>query len=289
MPVYNGERFVARAIESLLAQTYTDFELVISDNASTDRTQEICAEYALRDPRIRYVRQAVNLGAAANFRYVMNAATHDRFIWAAADDWWSADRLERLVEALRSEDAAVIGEIRRYVDEMAVAVFVPVSFAKDDWWRFLMREESRCEKTYYIYGLLWRDRAIKAFAEFVDNYSEDNVFCYRLLWMGNLTSIPGAALHVTLHHDSAGASESAGFRYSMTRLLYRAYPWGYYNKFLAAAPIGHRNRVRLALPFKALASQLHLWWRAVRRIVFGRPYVHGAVDGGERIVHKAGL
>ena len=65
MPVYNGAPFIREAIESLLSQTFTDFELVISDNASTDRTEAICREYAEKNQRIRYVRQSENRGATA--------------------------------------------------------------------------------------------------------------------------------------------------------------------------------------------------------------------------------
>jgi glycosyltransferase involved in cell wall biosynthesis len=60
MPVYNAERFIAKALDSFLDQTFTDFELLISDNASTDRTEEICRYYAARDQRIRYFRNAKN-------------------------------------------------------------------------------------------------------------------------------------------------------------------------------------------------------------------------------------
>ena len=67
MPVYNGERFIRDALESLLAQSFTDFELIISDNASTDTTERICKKYAARDSRIRYVKQSGNIGAALNF------------------------------------------------------------------------------------------------------------------------------------------------------------------------------------------------------------------------------
>jgi len=73
MPVYNGEKYIREALDSLLAQTFTDFELIISDNASTDGTQVICEEYAARDPRIRYVRQRENRGAVANFRFVLDS------------------------------------------------------------------------------------------------------------------------------------------------------------------------------------------------------------------------
>ena len=86
MPVFNGDKFIREALDSLLAQTFTDFELIISDNASTDRTEAICREYAERDKRIRYVRQAENLGPAANFRFVLDEAVGEYFMWAAADD-----------------------------------------------------------------------------------------------------------------------------------------------------------------------------------------------------------
>ena len=61
MPVYNGEKFIREAIDSLLAQTFSDFELIISDNCSTDKTQEICKEYASKDPRVKYLRQIENI------------------------------------------------------------------------------------------------------------------------------------------------------------------------------------------------------------------------------------
>jgi glycosyltransferase involved in cell wall biosynthesis len=88
MPVYNGEKYIREALGSLLAQTFTDFELIISDNASTDGTEAICREYAARDSRIRYVRQSENRGPAPNFQYVLNEAVGQYFMWAAADDEW---------------------------------------------------------------------------------------------------------------------------------------------------------------------------------------------------------
>jgi len=86
MPVFNSEKFIREALDSLLAQTFSDFELIISDNASNDGTEGICREYAARDPRIRYVRQSDNKGAIANFQFVLNEAAGEFFMWAAADD-----------------------------------------------------------------------------------------------------------------------------------------------------------------------------------------------------------
>ena len=75
MPVYNGEAYLRDALDSLLSQTFRDFELIISDNASLDTTEAICREYAGSDSRIRYIRQTENLGAAANFQFVSSFGT----------------------------------------------------------------------------------------------------------------------------------------------------------------------------------------------------------------------
>lgn len=93
MPVYNGEPFIKEALDSLLTQTFTDFELIISDNASTDGTEAICREYAAKDKRIRYIRQTENRGATANFQFVLDEAVGEYFMWAAHDDRWTKDYL----------------------------------------------------------------------------------------------------------------------------------------------------------------------------------------------------
>jgi glycosyltransferase involved in cell wall biosynthesis len=100
LPVYNGERYVAESVEALLGQTYTDFELIISDNASTDGTGEICRGYAKEDPRVRYFRQPRNIGLAPNHNFVVEAARGELFKWAANDDLYAKELVERCVEAL---------------------------------------------------------------------------------------------------------------------------------------------------------------------------------------------
>lgn len=102
MPVYNGDKVIREAIESLLAQTFKDFELIISDNASTDSTEAICREYEKKDFRVRYIRQAVNQGAIANFKYVLNEALGEYFMWAACDDLRSVDFLHANLNFLKS-------------------------------------------------------------------------------------------------------------------------------------------------------------------------------------------
>lgn len=112
MPVYNGAQYIREALNSLLAQTFTDFELIISDNASTDATQSVCEEYARRDPRIRYVRQSENRGALANFQFVLDQAQGEFFMWAAADDLWENNWIETVYNHIRgSKQIAGFGEL----------------------------------------------------------------------------------------------------------------------------------------------------------------------------------
>ena len=86
LPVYNGDEFLEKAIESILGQSFTDFELIISDNASTDKTALICQTYAARDARIRYYRNATNIGGANNGNRTFLLAQGQYFRWAAHDD-----------------------------------------------------------------------------------------------------------------------------------------------------------------------------------------------------------
>jgi glycosyltransferase involved in cell wall biosynthesis len=112
MPVYNGAATIAAALDCLLAQTVADFELVISDNGSTDATETICRRYAARDQRIRYVRQPVNLGAAMNFRYVLFAARTPYFMWAAADDLWAREFIATHLHVLENDPGTVASQCK---------------------------------------------------------------------------------------------------------------------------------------------------------------------------------
>ncbi|MBT3295051.1 MAG: glycosyltransferase family 2 protein [Verrucomicrobia bacterium] len=94
VPVYNGELTIRDALLSILNQTYQNVEVIISDNASTDRTSDICRELAAQDKRIHYVRQPSNRGATFNFNYVLDHACGEYFMWAACDDKRSLDFIE---------------------------------------------------------------------------------------------------------------------------------------------------------------------------------------------------
>ena len=100
MPVYNGELFIREALDSLLVQTFTDFELIISDNGSTDATEAICKDYAEKDVRIRYIRQPENRGPTANFQFVLDKSVGEYFMWCAVDDKRDQTFLEQSIEIL---------------------------------------------------------------------------------------------------------------------------------------------------------------------------------------------
>jgi glycosyltransferase involved in cell wall biosynthesis len=114
MPVFNGEKHIRQAIESVLKQTREDFELLISDNASTDRTAAICREYAARDGRIRFVAQDENRGAYWNFRFVTDHARGRFLIWLAHDDALDERCIEESVSHLceHSQTVVVCGDVR---------------------------------------------------------------------------------------------------------------------------------------------------------------------------------
>lgn len=108
MPVFNGENYLENTLDSMLAQTFRDFELIISDNASTDKTQDICQVYLARDQRIRYYRNSKNLGAAKNFNILVELAEGEYFKWVAYDDPCAPEYLERCVEVLDTWPDAIM-------------------------------------------------------------------------------------------------------------------------------------------------------------------------------------
>ena len=108
LPVFNGEDYLRQSIDSILAQTYENFELIISDNASTDRTQQICREYAKRDSRISFHESERNFGATWNFNRVFMLSSGVYFKWAAHDDVLGPDFLQKCVNVLDNDPSVVL-------------------------------------------------------------------------------------------------------------------------------------------------------------------------------------
>jgi glycosyltransferase involved in cell wall biosynthesis len=112
LPVYNGEEYLAESLDALLGQSYEDFELIISDNASTDATPDICRSYEKQDSRIRLFRQSRNLGASPNHNFVVAQAKGELFKWASYNDLYARDLLQRCVEALDEYPDVVLAHAR---------------------------------------------------------------------------------------------------------------------------------------------------------------------------------
>jgi glycosyltransferase involved in cell wall biosynthesis len=108
LPVFNGERYLRQALDSLLGQYFQDFELIISDNASTDRTAEICRAFAANDRRIRYYRNESNIGSAPNYRRVFELARGEFFKWCSYDDLCHKCFLSRCLKIYESAPPSVV-------------------------------------------------------------------------------------------------------------------------------------------------------------------------------------
>jgi glycosyltransferase involved in cell wall biosynthesis len=157
LAVFNGEAYLAESIESILAQTFTDFELIISDNASTDSTPAICRDYAAKDSRIRYSRNDTNIGGANNENLTFRLARAELFRWAAHDDIFAPTLFERCIEVLDQNPDVVlcysaVVEIDQHGKELRVVTSPQVaSDTPSARFRFLSKRHAhKCEATYGI-------------------------------------------------------------------------------------------------------------------------------------------
>jgi glycosyltransferase involved in cell wall biosynthesis len=195
VPVYNAERFLREAFEAMASQTFSDFEVVISDNASTDRTPDICREFAGRDHRFRFYQNEKNLGAAYNFNRVFELSSAPLFRWAAYDDVMGPRALEVCVEALRNSPDAVlaypktmiIDEAGRPYEEYEDMYQLDEEQNHQRFKHFLRVVEQR--NCHPIFGLIRRD--LMAQTPLLGNYhSADKVLLGRLALLGKFIEVP---------------------------------------------------------------------------------------------------
>ena len=171
LPVYNGENLIQKSLDAVLTQTFVDFELIVSDNASTDATETICHEYAKNDSRIVYVRQSANIGAAKNFKYVLDHAKGEFFMWWAADDNRSTDFVELNARFLTSNPDHVASTCPNCMEGSSVNGAGQVSFAMTG--NVEERFQSffdNCWKSHGIFYSLIRTESLRACSEVGLNY-----------------------------------------------------------------------------------------------------------------------
>lgn len=235
LPVYNGQRFLAQAVESLLGQTFADFELVFCDNASTDESEAICRQFAARDSRVRYHRNDHNLGAAPNFNRVFELARGAYFKWAACDDLYAPTYLAKCVRVLDADPTAVLCHSRTVViDEAGMPVCPPHGAAGGSngahaapAWEDLYEMPRRLDSTrpqerftnillatrrcFEIFGLA-RTEALAKTRLHESYYGSDKVILSALSLMGRLVEIPEPLFFRRHHGGTSGSIQSASAR-----------------------------------------------------------------------------
>lgn len=205
MPVYNGEQYLADSLDSILKQTYSDFELIICDNASTDNTEKICRDYMKLDRRIRYFRNPVNIGAAKNYNNVFQISIGEYFRWANHDDLFAPESLARCVEVLDNRADVVLvyprtkiinymGDIVcNYNDDLDLQTEVVSDRFAKAWQRVRMIN--------VIYGLI-RRKIIEKTTLMNDFFGADVSFVAELSLYGKFFEIPDYLFFRRVHKDA---------------------------------------------------------------------------------------
>lgn len=192
LPVYNGENFLEEALDSLLGQTFEAFELIISNNASTDRTEEICQAYAAQDKRVRYFRNEKNIGAAGNYTRVFELASGKYFKWAAHDDVCKPDYLARCLEVLDRDPSVVLcHSLTANIDENSQCLMIwdaiPELDSQIPHNRF--RQALALQETFFVWGLIRRTSLEKT--SLLGSFTgHDRPLLSRLSLLGRFYQIP---------------------------------------------------------------------------------------------------
>lgn len=196
LPVRNGETYLTPMLEGVLTQTYQDFELIISDNASKDRTADICLDFAKRDPRIRYHRQAAVLPPAVNHNFVLQKVGGSYFKWHSHDDVCGPDFLRKCLDALEDDRSAVLAYPRaKIIDSQGCETEdYAYEMRTDDrrpYVRFgsMLRADHRRYAAFEIYGLM-RMSALRLVPEMGSYVSADRVLLTRLALLGRFIPLP---------------------------------------------------------------------------------------------------
>ncbi|WP_329070930.1 glycosyltransferase family 2 protein [Amycolatopsis sp. NBC_01480] len=261
LPVYNGEEFLGEALDALLGQTYEDFELIISDNASADGTEEICRQYAEKDTRIRYRRQARNVGATPNHNVLLDMARGELFKWASHDDLYGRDLLRRCVEALDERPEIVLAHSWQAIIDERGAVTVPLDYVhKTDAARPSVRFKSLLFEPGGddFYGVVRTD-VLRRVTPMGSYHHADRTYVAELALHGPFHQVPELLYFRRDHPDRAERANPSKrarcanldpkrgnpFTNPTARLL-AEYVWGYVHG-IRVAPLSSRERRRCYL------------------------------------------
>jgi glycosyltransferase involved in cell wall biosynthesis len=203
LPTYNRAVLLARAIDSLLAQTWSQLEIVISDNASTDSTQAVCEAYARRDPRIRYLRNDVNLGPQRNFLATLEQARGEYFMWLSDDDWLDRDYIAACADWLiaHPDTALAAGVSHGYRSGTFDRIFAPTEVEQDSGVARVLKYYATVADNSIFYGVMRREHAL---ADPMRNFmGADWLFVAGLAYRGKLATLADVRVHRELGGTSA--------------------------------------------------------------------------------------
>lgn len=281
MPVYNGEKYICDALDSLLGQSYADFELIISDNASTDSTEAICRRYAKQDARIKYFRQSVNLGAAANFQFVLNKACGMYFMWAACDDKWSRDWIEGLLNSLKDTGAVMAFGTVVHIDLNGKSIEHPANYASFSYTgsalnrraRFYLDQEAlgKANVIGCLYVLSMRDELSTMLAECISGKCKfDYTLVYNSLKSGELVSAKQGRIYKRLHSASEGFQDGVkgvDTLWDIKKILRKVWPLlpGLIGDYLSHSSILEKVMLILLLPVKLFGAYIFGIKRVISR------------------------
>lgn len=234
VPVFNGEAYLKQALDSLLAQTFTDFELIISDNASNDHTSDICLDYAKRDSRIKYHRSDTNLGASYNFNHVFKLAKGEFFVWAAHDDLWHPEFLSKCLSVLDNNPSAILA----YTATQEVDGNGQLTDAK-----FPINNELALKSTFKRFAASWRypppqilvfglirREALKNTRLIADFAASDQVLVSELCLAGEMIGVPEYLFYYRRHIQQSTANPYPTMRsrnawYNPKNIQRITFPW----------------------------------------------------------------
>jgi len=221
MPVYNGADFIEEAIQSILDQTFTDFELIITDNASTDATADICEAFAEKDARVQYHRNAENLGAAGNYNrgYELSRGTYLK--WCAHDDNLSPDYIEKAVAALNANPEASMAFGRTQMIDTSGNEIDGNSFGGDPVGNLAVGEKNEVTRLMKsirvhlscgaIFGLFRRDMVAQSLLH-RKYYQSDRPLLSELAYLGEFIYMPDAVFYNREHPTRSMANDDKASR-----------------------------------------------------------------------------
>jgi len=216
IPVYNGEDFLAVAIASIQAQTVQDVEIIISDNASTDATRDICLEFAADDDRIRYLRNEKNLGGPANTNRLVHEARAPLFKWAYADDVCGPDLLQDCIDALDSSPDSVLACPRvKKIDEHGAVQF---EHQDADLGFDAPEPHVRLQRIFRTYGEqalfgVIRTDALRRTRLVQPLLADGFMLMTELCLMGTFPQTRSQEMYIRVHSGHFGASRKSQFRW----------------------------------------------------------------------------